>query len=312
MAPRRPILGLALGGGSARGWAHIGVIQALAERGLRADVVAGTSIGALVGASHVTGKLGELAQWVSQLGWQQVVGYLDPSFGGGLIAGKKLFDFFREHFEDCAIESLATPFGAVATDFDSGQEVWLQRGSLLDAVRASVALPGIFTPVRHEQRWLLDGGLVNPVPVSLCRAMGAEFVIAVDLSTDLLQRHRQGAAHAPGRTASQADADGSAEDGYDLRAFLRQQVINLKSNLIKSGAQPEAPSLIDIALRSISIMQTRITRSRMAGDPPELLVTPHLAHILLMEFHRADEAIREGRRAVERIDDELKELSKRL
>lgn len=312
MTRRRPSLGVALGAGSARGWAHIGVIQALSEMGLQPDVVAGTSIGALVGASYATGKLDELARWVSQLSWQQVVGYLDPSFSGGLIAGKKLFEFFRNHFEDCDIGSLPIPFGAVATDFDTGREVWLQKGSLLNAVRASVALPGIFTPVHHEHRWLLDGGLVNPIPVSLCRAMGAEVVVAVDLSADLLQRHRRAPTAGEAQQELEADVENEAGGSRDLRAFFRQQVISIKSSLIKTGSDAGSPSLIDIVLRSVNIMQTRISRSRMAGDPPELVITPYLSHILLMEFHRAQEAIKEGRHAVERVAPELEKLKGNL
>lgn len=313
MARRQPKIGLALGAGSARGWAHIGVIKALEAHGIRPQVIAGTSIGALVGASYATGNLDELAEWVTTLSWQQVVSYLDPSFSGGLIAGKKLFDFFRTHYEDCDIEQLAVPFGAVATDLDTGQEVWLQKGSVLKAVRASIALPGIFTPVQLDERWLLDGGLVNPVPISLCRAMGAEIVIAVDLNADLLSRHQRSG----GRTASSPrDLIAKQNDGdtgnHDIRDFLRQQVINLKSNLLRAESNDDTPSLIDIVVRSINIMQTRITRSRMAGDPPELIIAPHLAQILLMEFHRASEAIREGRKAVERAGDDLQQLKKMM
>lgn len=275
--------------------------------------MAGTSIGALVGASYATGNLDELAGWVSKLTWQQIVGYLDPSFSGGLIAGKKLFDFFRHHYQDRDIGDLTVPFGAVATDLDTGQEIWLQTGSVLEAVRASLALPGVFTPVQREQGWLLDGGLVNPVPVSLCRAMGAEIVIAVDLNADLLQRHRR--ADKPDENSQNHppnNEDNEGGEGYDLREFLRQQVVNLKSNLLKTGNQSNAPSLIDIVLRSINIMQTRITRSRMAGDPPELVIAPHLSHIYLMEFHRAKEAIAEGHKAVARADIEIQQLKQML
>ena len=313
MAARQAKIGLALGAGSARGWAHIGVIQALAEQGIRPDVVAGTSIGALVGASYATGNLDELADWVANLTWQQIVGYLDPSFSGGLIAGKKLFDFFRHHYQDRDIGDLAVPFGAVATDLDTGQEIWLQKGSVLEAVQASLALPGVFTPVKHEKSWLLDGGLVNPVPVSLCRAMGAEIVIAVDLNADLLQRRRRtGKTGESSHQRSSTNDENEGGEGYDLREFLRQQVLNLKSNLLKTGNHTDAPSLIDIVLRSINIMQTRITRSRMAGDPPELVIAPHLAHIYLMEFHRASEAIAEGHKAVSRADTEIERLKQLL
>ena len=307
---RKPKIGLALGGGSARGWAHIGVLQALEKQGIKPDVIAGTSIGALVGASYASGRLEELQHWVSKLTWQQVVGFLDPSFSGGLIAGKKLFDFFKSHIHIENIEELSLPYGAVATDLDTGQEVWFQHGPLLPAIRASVALPGLFTPVQDESRWLLDGGLVNPVPVSLCRALGAELVVAVDLNSDLLNKHTLAADRHREKNENRVIARKPPKDlanFADLREFLHHQVLQLKANLLQDD-EPDTPSLIDVILRSVNIMQTRITRSRMAGDPPELLIAPRLSEILLMEFHRAKEAIAEGQRAVERVQEEVRDL----
>lgn len=307
MVSGRPRIGVALGGGSARGWAHIGVLEALQTRGIEPDVVAGTSIGALVGASYASGKLGELREWVSRLTWQQVVGFLDPSFSGGLISGRKLFDFFRDHMDTESIEQLPIPYGAVATDLDTGQEVWLQSGPLLQAIRASVALPGLFTPLQDGRRWLLDGGLVNPVPVSLCRALGAEVVIAVDLNADLLQKHSLAAGRRREEHVITKEAPRELAKFSDLRDFLRHRVVQFKANLLQDD-DSDTPSLIDVILRSVNIMQTRITRSRMAGDPPELLIAPRLSHILLMEFHRAAEAIEEGRRSVERVSGDVQHL----
>ncbi|WP_225782245.1 patatin-like phospholipase family protein [Xenophilus sp. Marseille-Q4582] len=175
-APRRPRIGLALGSGSARGWSHIGVIRALEQAGYAPDVVCGTSIGALVGAVHAAGRLDWLDGWVRQLSWQGVVSLMDFRMGGGLIEGAKLTGFFRRHFEDRGIEGLARPFACVATELGTGREVWLREGPVIEAVRASIALPGLFTPAQLHDRLLVDGGLVNPVPVSLCRAMGAEVV----------------------------------------------------------------------------------------------------------------------------------------
>lgn len=288
-------IGLALGGGSARGWAHIGVLHALRERGIEPDVVCGTSIGALVGGAYAAGYLEELARWVVQLEWRHVVGYLDLSMSGGLIKGKKLFDFLQRHFEDRAVEDLPRPFAAVATDLEAGLEIWLREGSLLGAVRASIALPGVFTPVRHGDRWLVDGGLVNPVPVSLCRALGAEVVIAVDLNADLLERH-------PIRAVVNAQKAAQPDEGLEQYS-LRQQAMQLKTLLLGEGS--DLPSIFDVLGRSLNIMQIRITRSRMAGDPPDILITPRLAHIGMMEFHRAEEAITEGYQAVARSDPEI-------
>lgn len=297
---RRLRVGVALGGGSARGWAHIGVLRALRERGIEPDIVCGTSIGALVGAAHASGYLDELARWVTRLEWRHVVSYLDLTLSGGLVKGKKLFDFLHRHFQDRMIEDLPRPFGAVATDLETGLEIWQREGSVLGAVRASIALPGLFTPVRHGGRWLVDGGLVNPVPVSLCRALGAEVVIAVDLNADLLERHSL--------SAPAPDGEGDVEPVEVAERYsFRQQALQLKSLLLGEGS--ELPSIFDVIARSIYIMQIRITRSRMAGDPPDVLITPRLAHIGLMEFHRAEEAIAEGGRAVER---EAAELVRRL
>lgn len=192
MARRRPVIGVALGGGSARGWAHIGVLQALRRAGIEPDIICGTSIGSLVGAIHAGGKLDEFEKWVRSLTWRRVVGYFDFAFGSGLLKGGRLFSFLREGFLNGDIEVLHRPFGAVATELESGREVWLREGPVADAVRASIATPGLFTPWPREDRLLVDGGLVNPVPVSLARAMGAEFVIAVDLSSSLIGRYATG------------------------------------------------------------------------------------------------------------------------
>ena len=185
----KPVVGLALGSGSARGWAHIGVIQALEEIGVEPDVVAGTSIGSLVGGAYVTGTLNEFADWVQSLTVKDVVGLLDISFSGGVVKGEKLFSFFREHHENPDIETLDKKLVTVATDMKSGREIWITKGPMLDAARASCALPGLFSPFSRQGRWMLDGGLVNPVPVSAARAMGADVVIAVNLNAQLVGAH---------------------------------------------------------------------------------------------------------------------------
>ena len=164
-ALRKPRVGLALGSGSARGWAHIGVIRALEEAGVRPDLVCGTSIGALVGAAYAAGELERLERWVLGLEIGAVVGFADLSLSAGLLKGDRLMQFFRRNFTDRPIDQLAVPFAAVATSLQTGAEVWLQSGSTLDAVRSSIALPGIFTPVRREGTLLVDGGLANPIPV---------------------------------------------------------------------------------------------------------------------------------------------------
>lgn len=283
----RPRIGLALGSGSARGWAHIGVIRALTEAGVKPDLVCGTSIGAVVGAVYVDGDLDRLEQWVKTLTWQGVVGFLDLSLGGGLIKGERLVDHFRRTFSDAQMEQLKTPFAAVATDLETGAEVWLREGLVLDAVRASIALPGLFTPVRRGGRILVDGGLVNPVPVSVCRAMGADVVIAVDLNSDLVGRHL--------KPPLESDA---APDGEEAGSWLQRLSESIASlGWSSPEPQPRTPSLLEVIASSVNIMQMRITRSRLAGDPADVLIAPRLAHIGLMEFHRAATCIEAGRNA---------------
>jgi NTE family protein len=277
----KPKIGLALGSGSARGWAHIGVIQALQEAGIRPDVLSGCSIGALVGAAYADGDLDDLHDWVTGLTWHDVVGLLDVGFSGGLIKGEKLIGFFEKHFVDKDISALPLPFGCVATDLANGREIWLREGSVAAAVRASIAVPGLLSPVSRDGRLLVDGGLVNPVPVSLCRALGADVVIAVDLGSDIV-----------GRTLKHAPA---AEEGHDKTWSDRLMAsLGLKRD-------DTLPSLATVLSTSINIMQTRIARSRLAGEPADALIAPRLAHLGLMDYHRAAEAIAEGSAAVKRM-----------
>ena len=288
-----PSIGLALGGGSARGWAHIGVIRALSDAGIEPDIVCGTSIGALVGAAYVGGELDQLETWVRGLRLQTVVGFFDFSLSSGLIKGERLIEFFRSHFVDSDIRELARPFGAVATDLQRGREVWLREGVVSDAVRASIALPGLFTPVQRDGVWLVDGGLVNPVPVSLCRAMGADLVIAVDLNTDRLGRRLKPKPAKPARKRAAAEPDTLA-DTVMARIQAGMSQLGLNGN---NGPKP--PAMLEVMANSINIMQVMITRSRLAGEPADVLVTPLVAEVGLMEFHRAAIAIDAGRRAVE-------------
>ncbi|HEY9198875.1 MAG TPA: patatin-like phospholipase family protein, partial [Gammaproteobacteria bacterium] len=246
--PPTPRIGLALGGGSARGWAHIGVIRALADAGIEPDIVCGTSIGALVGAAYVDGDLDQMETWVRSLRLQTVVSFLDFSLSSGLIKGDRLIEFFRSHFVDRDIRELDRPFGAVATDLRRGREVWLREGRVSDAVHASIALPGLFTPVQRDGSWLVDGGLVNPVPVSLCRAMGADIVIAVDLNWDLMGRHFR-----PEPEPAPAVPPGP------FASLLGKLPMGLGA--LKSGPPASAgvPSLLDVLSISLNIMQVRIT-----------------------------------------------------
>lgn len=287
----KPKLGLALGSGSARGWAHIGVIRALAEAGYVPDVVAGCSIGAFVGAAYADGDLDQLEQWVSGLAWKEVLGLLDVSFSGGLIKGEKLFEFFQRHFVDHDFASLPMPFACVATDLATGREIWLREGSVASAVRASSALPGLFQPVVHDERLLVDGGLVNPVPVSLCRAMGADIVIAVDLGSDRMGGSLR-------RKPDQAAPAGAAADGDEPGWATRLRKVFSRP---RQSNGELLPSMAGVLSTSIHIMQMRIARSRLAGEPADVLLAPRLGHLALMDYHRGSEAIAEGRAAVIRM-----------
>lgn len=296
LSHRKPRVGLVLGSGSARGWAHIGVIRTLEEHGVVPDVICGTSIGALVGAVHGIGALTDLEAWVRGLGITDVVSFMDVRLDGGMLKGERLMDFFKQKFSDSPIEALRLPFGAVATSLHTGSEIWLRTGSTLDAVRASIALPGLFSPVWHEDQLLVDGGLVNPVPVSLARAMGAEILIAVDLNADLVGRHANQSVQATPETAV----------GNEWMQKLYQNFNSWRPT--RTQASRRLPSMLDVVATSLNIMQVRITRSRMAGEPPHVVISPKLAHIGLMDFHRADIAIEEGVRAAKAAIPALKEI----
>ncbi len=284
----RPKLGLALGSGSARGWAHVGVLRALVKQGFAPDFIAGCSIGALVGAAFAAGRIDPLEAWVRSLDRKRVFGLLDIGWGGGLIKGERIIDFFREQIVKCGFADLPIQFAVVATDFASGQEVWLRKGRVAEAVQASIAVPGLFRPVLREGHYLMDGSLVNPIPVSLCRAMGADIVIAVDLGSDLVGRrnrenHRQ----------QEAQSD---------RRPLISRLLPRHGDELEPQEDPAAPpSLLETVMGALDIMQVRIARNRLAGEPPEVLLTPRLGHLGLFDYHRADEAIAEGRDAVERM-----------
>lgn len=295
--PPRARLGLALGSGSARGWSHIGVLDALVEAGIEPDIVCGTSMGALVGAAYVAGRLGGLRQWAQKATWREILGLLDVRLsGGGLIRGRLVGEFLRGLDVAAAIESYGRRFAAVATDLATGREIWLQSGPIDEAVLASIALPGIFSPARVGDRWLVDGGLSNPVPVSVCRALGAEVIIAVNLNGDLLGRRFEAepAAQAPGSPAVEEFVGGVLQR---LPKALREQAAQIAPRLLSQG--PSAPGYFDVLANSINIMQDHITRTRLAGEPPHVMLVPRLRDIGLLEFNRANEAIAEGRACVE-------------
>ncbi|MBE0440003.1 MAG: patatin-like phospholipase RssA [Gammaproteobacteria bacterium] len=290
-------LGLALGSGAARGWSHIGVIKALAEHGIHPDIVCGTSIGALVGASYIANNIDKLEQWVLSLTKLDIVRFfeLNPSLNG-FVNKDRLHSFLNKVIcgDDALIEHFDKQFASVSTDLATGREIWHSHDSLIEAVWASIALPGLFPAFRNNGHWLVDGGLVNPVPVSVCRALGADIVIAVNLNGDVVGKH--------------LDKNKKTENnGTRLKHKINDFVVEYTGDLFKQNKQQdEAPGLFDAIAGSINITQDRITRSRLAGDPPDILLSPKLADIGLLEFYRAEEAINEGVKAVDKMVAEIK------
>lgn len=300
-------IGLALGGGAARGWAHIGVLRALQKAGIKPDIVAGTSIGAVVGGCYVAGHLDDLEDFARDLTRRRVLGYLDFNLTGtGLITGQRLCERLEKHLGKTRIEELSRRFTAVATEIGTGHEVWLSRGNLVEAVRASYALPGIFQPVKVDGRWLFDGALVNPIPVSVCRALGARHVIAVNLNIDISSRGSTSNIHAS-HEAPAEDMDevtkpaATTSNGMAMRRLLQRQMLGKKGE--------EVPGISTVMVDAFNIVQDRIARSRLAGDPPDSMISPRLHGIGLFDFHRAEELIKRGETAARR---EIEELAREI
>jgi NTE family protein len=290
----RPRIGLALGSGSARGWSHIGVIEAFAEAGIEPDIVCGCSIGAVVGAACVAGELPALKEFALSLTWREITRLIDVRLsGGGLIGGQEIVALLRRLKISAPIASYAKPFAAVATDLHTGREIWLRDGPIEEAVRASISIPGILSPPRHGNRWLADGGLVNPVPVSVCRALGADVVIGVNLNGDLVGRHGLGDHGRDADSATSAPPEFLTRLVDQMPTALREQAAAILPKLISSA--PASPGYFEVLMTCIDIMQDQITRARLVGDPPHVMLVPRLNHISWIEFNRATETIAEGR-----------------
>ena len=318
---KKPVIALVLGGGAARGWAHLGVIHELADMGVVPDMVVGTSVGSVVGGAYASGNLEQFEQWISGLGRVDIIRLLDAKMtGGGFLQGNSLMSAIKKRIGDPKIEDLDIPFACVATELGTGREIWLREGSLLDACRASIALPGMFAPSRiKEDKLLLDGGLVNPVPVSLARAMGGDVVIAVNLNGDLIGRHFF--VHAARDELTDEDSERELAEIEEKDTMIAKWAAKMKTGFgvrldsyISSLRKKESPDpgLFDVIAGSVDIMQDRITRSRMAGEPPDIHITPRLSHVGLMEFDRAAESIREGREATRREREEILKLTRAL
>ena len=286
-------IGLALGSGSSRGWSHIGIINELSKLGISPDIVCGTSVGSMVGAAYVKGNLKKLEAWACSLTKLDVAKFLDINFAmTGFVDTERFHNFLNEYIADDedAIEDLSKVYAAISTDLETGREIWLREGSLIQAVWASMSMPGLFPAIRHDDRWLVDGGLVNPVPVSVCRALGADIVIAVNLNGDIVGKNFN----------ESVDARNVEENGSEGLSGKITELVREYTNLpfFNTDDTQHPPSLLDAIAASVNITQDRITRSRMAGNPPDIVFTPKLSDIGLLELYRAKEAIAEGEKCV--------------
>ena len=348
----RPKIGIALGAGVARGWTHIGVLRALSRAGIEADIISGTSIGALVGGCHAANKLDPLEDFARSLTRRRMLSLLDLRFrSSGLIGDSKLAELMREHLADIRVEDLPRTFVGVATELTTGHELWLHKGNLIQAIRASYALPGVFAPVAMDGRWLIDGALVNPVPVSVARALGARVLIAVNLNNDPFDpaaRRRAHEAAFPGyfhssapvmpeddlfreleehmeeseevealqeeiAEAAPADGEGPAPVASRIRERLkglRWKPQTPEKELMRRviGSRQREPGIASVMLASLNIVQDRLARMRMAGDPPDIMIAPKVGHLSLLDFDRADELIRLGEEAAEEAVPQIREI----
>lgn len=302
-SPPKRRIGLALGSGAARGLAHIGVIHELEAMGVKPDLVAGASIGALVAAAYVTGHLQTLEEWLGTLSTREIIYYMDLSLldSGGFADAGNLIDYFKQAMGNPNIEDLEMPFVAVATDMHTGREIWLREGPIWDAVRASIGIPGLLSPVRRGYRYLVDGGVVNPVPVSACRALDADIVIAVNLNSGLINRKP------PAPAVEKKLQETEARERKLIDRMLKAMRSSEKMPIADWLGGDDHPNVINVISQSITIMQDRITRSRLAGEPPEILLNPHVDDIGILEFDRVDEAVDKGRRCVRRRHEIIRE-----
>ena len=299
-SPKEPAIGVVLGSGAARGWAHIGVMRALDEAGVRPVVVCGSSIGAMVGAAHAVGNSSDLEQLARDLTRRDLIRLLDVRLSaGGLLGGEKLMRLLHEILGGATIEDLPVRFAATAANIRTGEEVWLRQGPLAERIRASIAFPGILSPIAYNSEHLVDGGLVNPVPVSLCRALGAEIVIAVNINSNRIGRRSA-------RKERRAKARSSMVERWsaEMPEPLRAQANRLAQQLF--GEPARSIEFWDVLVSALNIMQEELTRSRLREHAPDFLIEPSVHQIGLLEFHRAEEAIYYGQQAVERVIPDLR------
>jgi NTE family protein len=298
-------IGLALGGGAARGWSHIGVMRVLEREGIVPDVIAGSSVGAVVGGCYAAGKLYELEEFAKSLTKRRVMGLLDFHItGSGLIAGDRLRRLLEHDLADLRIENLPMRFATIATELGTGHEIWITRGPLVEALRASYALPGVFDPIKLGGRWLMDGAIVNPIPVTTARALGADLVICVNLNGDIRVRGTVIQSHSAELDTGDEIIEAATEERRRWSVFHPLDA----AGRMRARKRSDAPGIASVMVDAFNITQDRIARSRLAGDPPDVMIAPKLSPVGLFEFHRAEECIELGRQATERVLPDIFEL----
>lgn len=334
-------IGLALGAGAARGWTHIGIIEALEKLGVKIDVVAGCSIGAYVGAAYASGKMEGLKEWACSLSDWQVLALMGVGLRrGGIASGQKVFDKLASEFCESTYEEMLKPFAAVATDLYTGREVVFNSGPIGDTIQASCAIPALFAPVAHGDRWLVDGAVVNPVPVNLCRQLGADFVIAVNLNADFrplrLEKLRQDHEENQRKTedfftksqnvlrqwfSPDSKDDKTSDENEEQLQVNASEDVNIEESIASDVIEKveeeftevpakvnkrNPPGIMSVMSSSLEILQARVTRSRLAGDPPDILIEPQLTDVGIMEFHRAEELCAKGEETIARIAEQIR------
>ena len=304
-------LGLALGSGGARGWAHIGVIKALDKAEIPISYIAGSSIGAFVGGVCAAGEINALEAFVRELDWKIMLSYFDLVFPKqGLLDGNKIYDLLTEHIKNLKIEEAQIPFCCVATNLISGQEVRLRSGLMADAIRASISMPGVFTPFRKNEMYLGDGGIVNPVPVNVVREMGADIVLAVNLNHNYLA---EAIVNSDLEEILLEEKIPETKVELEIVTAIRAQYNILtekfKSKLDQWSSQEDPQiNIFDILGTTINIMEQKVTRLNLEIDVPEMLLEPDLSKFGIFDFHQADLIIEEGYQKTRRCIPKLREL----
>ncbi len=314
----RKTVGLVLGCGASRGWAHIGIIEALEEANIPIDFIAGCSVGAYIGALHASGSIGSLKEFLLRMDGKKIFSYFDVVFPrSGLLNGsRRVQELFSMHTDVETFSELGIPLVMVAADLERGEKVVINSGNIIEALRATMSYPGLFAPVRLKDRWLVDGGLVDPVPVGVARAMGAEVVIAVDLNSRIVSRGKPSPSH-PAKEKQKKQPVKAPHPGYDTRNELAKKIADYYESVENSFKHKASeflrhdsatPDIIETVMTSIGIMQERITRFNLAVDKPDILIQPRLGELKMMNFDQVAHAIEEGYLGVQEQLEDIRTL----